>query len=380
MFAVKQDERSHIGPREVGSVRFDTEDKRRVICENYQVLADYGIGLDTRDVLSMAENYFSHGYGMDADLITPLTTASITTPIQFLQAWLPGFTEVITAARRIDDLVGITTQGSWEDEEVVQAVLEKVGNATLYGDQTSTPLTNWNVNYERRTIVRFEEGMTVGRLEELRAAAIRTNSPENKRGAAANSLEIERNRVGFNGYNSGNNRTFGFLNSTDLPAYVNVPNGASGSSLWSMKTFLEIIADLRGAFQSLRTQSLERVDPINDMVTIAIATDAVDYLSVVSDFGVSVKEWLTESYPKSRVTSAPELNDANGGQNVFYMYAETVADSGSDDNRTWVQVVPTKFQTLGVDQKHKSYTEAYSNATAGLFLKRPYAVVRRSGI
>ncbi len=147
-----------------------------------------------------------------------------------------------------------------------------------------------------------------------------------------------------------------------------------------MKTFLEIIADLRGAFQSLRTQSLERVDPINDMVTIAIATDAVDYLSVVSDFGVSVKEWLTESYPKARTTSAPELNDANGGQNVFYMYAETVADSGSDDNRTWVQVVPTKFQTLGVDQKHKSYTEAYSNATAGLFLKRPYAVVRRSGI
>ena len=80
--------------------------------------------------------------------------------------------------------------------------------------------------------------MTVGRLEELRAAAIRSNSPENKRGAAANSLEIERNRVGFNGYNNGANRTYGFLNSTDLPAYVNVPNGASGSSLWSMKTFL----------------------------------------------------------------------------------------------------------------------------------------------
>ena len=216
MFAVKQDERSHLGPREVGSVKFENEEQKRVVCENYQVLADYGIGLNPHDVLSMAENYYSHGYGMDTDLVTPLTTASITTPVQFLQAWLTGFTEVITAARRIDDLVGITTQGSWEDEEVVQAVLEKVGNATLYGDQTSTPLTNWNVNYERRTIVRFEEGMTVGRLEELRAAAIRTNSPENKRGAAATSLEIERNRVGFNGYNSGNNRTYGFLNSTDL--------------------------------------------------------------------------------------------------------------------------------------------------------------------
>ena len=119
---------------------------------------------------------------------------------------------------------------------------------------------------------------------------------------------------------------------------------------------------------------------MENMVTIAIATDAVDYLTVVSDFGISVREWLSESYPKTRIVSAPELNDANGGANVFYMYAETVDDSGTDDNRTWIQVVPTKFQTLGVDQKHKSYTESYSNATAGLMLKRPYAVVRRSGI
>ena len=106
MFAVRQDERSHLSPREVGSVKFETEDQRRAVCENYQVLADYGIGLAPKDVMAMAENYYSHGYGMDTDLVTPLTTASITTPVQFLQAWLTGFTEVITAARRIDDLGG----------------------------------------------------------------------------------------------------------------------------------------------------------------------------------------------------------------------------------------------------------------------------------
>ena len=76
--------------------------------------------------------------------------------------------------------------------------------------------------------------------------------------AAAVALEIERNRVGFRGYNNGNNRTYGFLNSVDLPAYVTVSNGASGSSEWSTKTFLEIVADLRGAFSELRTQSQEK--------------------------------------------------------------------------------------------------------------------------
>ena len=376
---MRQPELSSIGPREVGAVKFKSEDQRRQVCENYRELKRYGIGIDHNDLQQML-HFARTPQGMDAALTTPLTTASITTPIQFLQAWLPGFVEIITAARRIDSLVGMTTQGSWEDEEVVQGVLEKTGNAIPYGDYNSSPQTSWNINYERRTIVRFEEGMTVGRLEEARAAAIRSNSAENKRAAAAVALEIERNRIGFRGYNAGANRTYGFLNEQDLPAYVNVSQGAANSTLWSMKTFLEIIADLRAAFQALRTATMEQVDPTTDATTIAIATDAMDFLSTVSDFGVSVREWLNENYPNARPLSAPELNDANGGANVFYVYAESVMESGSDDNRTWVQVVPNTFQTLGVDQKAKSYTEAYSNATAGLMLKRPYAVVRRSGI
>ena len=143
MFARSSEERSHLGPRDVGRVSFKDEAQKKAVCENYRELASYGICLDSMDVQAMSEMYMRHGWGkahgMDVNLTTPLTTASITTPIQFLQAWLPGFTEVITAARRIDDLVGITTQGSWEDEEIVQGVLEKVGNAALYFDQTSTP-------------------------------------------------------------------------------------------------------------------------------------------------------------------------------------------------------------------------------------------------
>ena len=62
------------------------------------------------------------------------------------------------------------------------------------------------------------------------------------------------------------------------------------------------------------------------------------------------------------------------------MYAEGVAGTGTDDTRTFVQVVPTRFMTVGVSQQAKSYEEDYSNATAGIMLKRPYAVVRYSGI
>lgn len=364
-----QNERSSISPRKVAPLRGFSN------FEKFRDLQRIGIGFDERDLSKMAKAL----YAADSALTAPLTVPTITTPVQFLQAWLPGFVEVVTAARRIDEMVGIVTQGNWEDEQIVQGLMEQTGNAVPYGDYTSVPMSSWNVNYEPREIVRFEEGMQVGRLEEARAAAIRVSSAEAKREAAARALEIQRNRVGFYGYNNGANRTYGFLNDPGLLPYVNLPNGAGGSSEWSTKTFLEITADIRGAFAALRNQSQDLIDPERVNVTLAIATASVDYLSVTSDFGVSVRDWLNKTYPRTRVISAPELNAANGGDNVFYLYAETVEDSGSDDSRTFIQVVPQKFMTLGVQQKTKAYEEAYTNATAGVMCKRPYAVVRRSG-
>jgi hypothetical protein len=364
-----KNELSHLKP---GQVRpFRMTDKA---VAQYQDLAKLGICFDAADIQKMMT------YAMDADLSAPLTTASVTTPIQFLQAWLPGFVEIITAARRIDNLVGITTQGRWEDEEIVQGIMEHTGEAVPYGDYTNIPHASWNANYERRSIVRFEEGMQVGRLEEARAAAMQVNTPEEKRRAAASALEIIRNMVGFYGYNGGANRTYGLLNDPQLPAYVTVPVGASAATEWATKLFLEITADLREALSSLRIQSQDRIDPSKTPIVLAIATSARDYLSVTSDFGNSVADWLKTTYPNVRVESVPEFDAANGGDNVFYLYAESIDGESTDDNRTFVQVVPAKFQTVGVQQMAKTYTEDYTNATAGVLTKRPYAVVRRSGV
>lgn len=314
----------------------------------------------------------------DAQALT--TTASITNPVQFLQAWLPGFVEVLTAARKIDDLVGVTTVGSWESEEIVQGILERTGTAVPYADKTNIPLSGWNVNFERRTVVRFEEGMQVGPLEEARSAAIRVNTAAEKRTAAAVTLEIMRNRIGFVGYNSGNNRTYGFLNDPGLPAYVACATKAAGGTTWAVATFNEIVADIISSLRTLRTNSKDRIDPKKTPITLAIATSVVDYLATVNTLGtLSVAEWLKQTYPNVRVESAPELDAANGGANVFYVYAESVQDSGSDGGKTFIQAVPAKFFVLGVQKEAKGFKEDYSNATAGVFCKRPFAVVRRTG-
>jgi len=368
-------ERSHIPGNKVKAIPFTAED-----CADYLQLSDLGIHFPRHEIEKMARAAM---VGMDQamdDQQGGVTTASILSPVQFLQNWLPGFIRVITAARKIDEIIGLTVAGSWEDEEVVQGVLEYTGNAVPYGDYSNVPLSSYNANFERRTVVRFEKGMKVGSLEEARAGRARVNAAAEKRGAASLALEIERNKVGFYGYNSGADRTYGFLNDPNLPAYGTVPNGASASPLWSTKTTLEIIHDIQLAVAALQNNSQDTINPRDIDTTLVVPTATVQYLATVTTLGYSVEKWLKDNYPKMRVVSAPQLNLANGGANVFYLFADMVEDGASDDSRTWVQVVPAKFQSLGVERQSKAYLEDYTNATAGAFLKRPYAVVRYSGI
>ncbi len=361
---------SHIYGRDVRPVVMTAQD-----CANFAELALVGIGLPAEIVRKQLA-----GLAMD-DTQGLITTASISNPVQFLQAWLPGFVRTITAARKIDELIGVTTAGSWEDEEVIQGVLEPVGEAVLYGDYTNVPLSSWNLNFERRTVIRWERGFRVGVLEDKRTARIRVNNAAEKRQAAAIALDIIRNRVGFFGFNGGNNRTYGFLNDPSLPAYVTAAaTGTGATTTWSTKTYLNIIADIRGMVARLQAASQDTINPEDTATTLALATNVYQYLSVTSDFGNSVRQWIKDTYPKMRIVSAPELNLANGGANVAYLYADRVEDGGTDGGAVWAQIIPAKFQALGVEKQVKGYVEDFTNATAGVMLKRPYAVQRLTGI
>ena len=361
---------SHIGPRNVRPMEMTMDQ-----VEGYQALARIGINISPAQAAQMAQ-----AYAMD-DAQGLLTTATIGTPVQFLQNWLPGFVRIQTAARKIDNLIGMTTVGSWEDEEVVQGVLEPVGVAVNYGDSTNVSLASWNVNFERRTVVRFEKGFEVFRLEAARAGRLRVDTAAEKRNSVGLALEVQRNLLGFNGFNNGANRTYGFLNDPSLPAYYTVAAGASSSTLWQNKTFTEITADIRQACAKLQTQSQDLVNPGPTPTTLAVSTNTYAYLSTVAVYGnQSVMGWIRETYPLMRVESAPQLNSANGGANVFYLYAESVEDGSTDNGRVFDQIVPAKFMALGVQQLPKSTIEDFSMASAGVLLKRPYAVVRASGV
>jgi hypothetical protein len=344
-------------------------------------LALLGVQIPPKEAAALRAIY-GRGFSMDAGVgPQSVTAASVGTPIQFLQTLLPGAVRAVTAARKIDKLVGRSIAGNWHDEDIVRMMVELSGRPRPYGDYAPGPLTGFNIEFERRSVVRFEQDMEVLILEEERAAAIRQNSGELKRAAVAQALAVELNRIGFYGYNDGNCRTYGFLNDPSLPNYVTVAIGAGGDTEWAAKTFAEIVEDLLQAASALRAQSREVIDPEEAACTLALPTSAREYLNVVNEHGVSVKQWLHENYPKWRIESAPELDGANGGANVFYLFADDVPGGGEGGAQKSVeQYVQAALRLLGVEKRAKGGYEAYSAATAGIMWQAPFAVVRYTGI
>lgn len=336
-------------------------------------LAKIGVSADA-EALSQLMAINGKGSAMDAapDMIT---TASTMTPVQVLQYWMPKAIVAATTKRDIDDLIGRASAGSFADAEVVQQIVELTGKPRGYGDRVAGALADFNVNYEARTIVRHELDMEVGKLEEEQAARSRLSAAALKREAVRVGLEIERNLIGFYGFNEGVNKTYGILNDPNLPAYVTVPTASGGTTTWASKTYDEITADWLLAASALRTQSGLNVDPSKDAFRAFVSADAVQYLDKPNAYGKTVKQWLKETFPGLEVVPSAWLNDANGGQDVFYLCAESV-------NGSPVVIQPTQdiIRLMGVYQKGKTYEEQYANATAGAFVLQPIGIVRYSGI
>jgi hypothetical protein len=116
----------------------------------YRDLERIGIGFESRYLRGACDRAST---AMDAWAANPaaVTSPSIVAPIQFLQNWLPGFVRVLTAARKIDELIGIETIGNWRDEWVVQGIIEPMGNIAVYKDGTNVPLADWNPNWNQRS-------------------------------------------------------------------------------------------------------------------------------------------------------------------------------------------------------------------------------------
>lgn len=345
-------------------------------------LAKLGISVSPEFVRQFNRNAIS--VALDAGITQPVTTPSNGTPVQFLQEFLPGVVNILTTVRKADMVAPVVTAGEWHFEEVVLKTMEHTANPLLYSDHGGVPLVSFNEVYERRQVIRFELGIQQNPLADARSAATGTSPQEEKRVALAEGFEILRNDIAFYGFNVGTGKTYGILNDPQLPAYITVANGGGGNTTWLSKTTSEIVNDLATAIRALEIQAGGHIDPTMNRVDLEIPLAFNSFLSQSDTSfanGMTAMEWLGKNYPMVQVVTVPQFNEANAGENVFYLKAVSVDNSGTDGGESMIQVVPAKMRAMGSVQNEKGgTTEGYTSAYAGVFTKRPYAVVRYTDI
>ena len=298
---------------------------------------------------------------------------------QALETWLPGTLRAITVVRNIDQIVGITNVGRWEDEAIKMAVAEHAGQAELYGDNANIPLADIRTTTESRGLVRFEQGFRVGRLEEARLNASGYQAVEEKRKAASDSLDIARNAIGFRGYASAESATYGLLNDPNLSAYQHFSDSGAGGAAWSVATFNNLVTDFTRMVDRLESQMGGHLQDDTPLAFV-IPTGYRNALQVrEANTGTSFREWLTATYPNVRIVTTPEFKDGNGtGVDVAYLIAESVSqyDESDINGATVIQAVPERYRVLGSKDEIKGYLEDAVMATAGVIVLRPWAVAR----
>jgi len=328
--------------------------------------ADSKIGFEDLDAI---------GVGIKA-MDSALTGPSAQSGAMFqhmLQTWLPGTLRVATTIRNIDEIAGVTTVGRWEDDLISVRVAEPVAKAELYGDYTNIPLADYRQSIESRGIVRFEQGFQVGKLEDARQSAVGYQSADEKRRAAIESLDISRNQVGFYGFNQPDTNVYGLLNDPSLSAYLTT------AQAWKTATFDQLVAQFNRLVAQLETQMGGQLQDSAQLVLV-LPTGYRSMFSVYSPAasGITFRQWLTENFPNLRIVTTPDFVAANGGLDVAYLFVENAGDQDDSDigNASLIQAVPVRYQVLGSENRIKGYIEDAINATAGIFILRPWAFAR----
>ena len=290
-----------------------------------------------------------------------------------LETWLPGSLRVITQVRKIDELAGITTVGRFEDEAIKLRLEEPMAQAMAYGDNANIPFADVRTTVEARGIARFELGFTVGHLEAARMDANGLAIAASKRRAVQEGLDVARNAIGFTGYHSADTNIYGLLNDPNLPAV-----DTTGQQDWATATYDELVSEIVRMTENLEAQSGGRFDD-NAQLTLAIPTGYRAAFTVANAVGFTFGEWLDKSFPNLRIVTVPEFVGAVGGKDVAMLFIDNAGalDESDTDTATLIQAVPVRYQVLGSKQDIKAYIEDAVNATAGVFILRPWAFTTR---
>lgn len=325
-------------------------------------------------------NVYENGVKVN-DALPALSPANIGLPGGALTTFSPTTIKFITQYMAGDEALGGRQQLlPFENDDYKIPSIEYTGRVQSYDDYDDAYNSGINVNFQTTGHYVFSTAISIGDRLQAQLAKVNVDLFSETMNAAASALNIELNRVAFNGYMGNTNHPFlvrGLLNHPDLGAYKQPnPNKKISQMSWD-----ELATFFNSAIQDLIDQTGNNMQ--NTSVRCVIASKAFQAMNgKMSPYqGLSVPTAIKENLKGLKVeldfVSAAELNGANANQDVCYFIVETSLGGA----------LPTSI--LGYSELGRLsrvvYGESYmkqkmSSGTTGAIIYKPAFIVRYTNI
>ena len=351
--------------------------------ELLQMYATKGIYLnpDEPAILPHPQKEMSiNGMAMDA-AYDGFGVASNGVPYQFLVEYTKKPIDQLLNKRAYNQIGSEYQMGNFATQSVELATQSLVGSVSSYGDYSSDPISDINLNWVRRDAYRFETVIQYGDLEVDALSQAKIDAVGGKRYSAAQAIAVALNKLFFFGNSASSGaaitQCYGLLNDPALNPAVAVTGGT-----WSSRTdATTIIKDINGMFASLETQLSNNITQISNLLLV-MPGQVGAYLGTVTSLGIPVMQMLKNIYPNIEVVYAPEYNLSATGGTPFTVASNYVQMIAMDviSEKSVVDIFAYKYRSHGTVRQLSSYQEKVSASSFGAGILLPAAISTIYGV
>lgn len=332
-------------------------------------------------VMPFAADYMPREYRRNFNLAMDAQPTLVTQPSAGIPSWLTQYVDpepirVLQAKNLGAQILDERKNGDWTMQTAWFPMIENVGEVSSYGDLNENAMSDVNINYESRTSYLFQTIIEYGDLEVERFALTRLNLVAEKNLAAAKTLDKFMDYTYHFGVQGIAN--YGVLNDPSLPPAITPSTKAAGGVKWVgangqiTATAQEIYGDFQTLYSQLTSPTYGTID-MNAKLKFVTPSTVNSALTAVNQFGITIRKFITDSFPNVEFISDPRYATAAG--NVVQLIATEF-----DGNETGYMAFSEKMRDHRIVPAKSSFQQKKTAGSWGAIVKYPMAFATMLGV
>lgn len=301
-----------------------------------------------------------------------VTTPNAGIPLLFTSIVDPQVVRVVFQPLNATDIYGGEAQkGSWVDQVAYFPLVEPMGQVAAYGDYSNNGSLDVNAQWTPRQPYGYQTFKRYGekQLAQWGRAGLNYNAELD----AARVLKFNQFQNGTYFYGVAGLVNYGALNDPSLIASIAPYTKAAGGTAWTNATADEIYNDIGlKLYVQLVTQMGGNIKS-DAVMTLALSNFREPFLDRKTQYGLTVRQYLTQTFPNLTIKTAPQFQTPNG--DLVQLILPTY-----DGVQTVVPAYTEKLRTHALVVEHSAWSQKMSGGTWGSIVRRPIAIAQMLGI